>query len=201
VGRISESSVISAPLVARLRQLAAQRRQAGERALQRRLLLQDIGARSAPGIEPLLRDVELRLLRARDLLGCRDLCAQRRLTDRLGHDVRGETEIAGFQSEALVLRLGRQRLDLAAHAAERVEGVGNAHRGRVQRVERRPQRRDAILGTARFRALRLVGSGDARKEAAALGRGGLVGIAQGGLRRRERRIVRQGALDQGVEVG
>src|SRR6185312_5977604 len=50
-------------LIALLGELTAQRRQAGERVLQRRLLLQHIGPRCAAGVQAALRDFELFLLR------------------------------------------------------------------------------------------------------------------------------------------
>src|SRR5450755_3818236 len=80
----------------------AQRRQARESRLQGCLLQQNIGARSAAGGEPPLRDVELRLLRARYVLGGGDLRPQRSLGDRGGDHIGGEGEVACLERESRV---------------------------------------------------------------------------------------------------
>ena len=75
------------------------------------------------------------LLRARDLFGGRDLCAERGFGDGGGHHVRGQREVAGLERVSLVVGLRLQRLDLAADAAENIERVGDVHARAVQGVE------------------------------------------------------------------
>ena len=184
-----------------LRELRAQRRQCRERRLERGLLLQDIDAGGTARRHAPLRDVELCALRAGDLLGHRDLRAERCFGDRGGHHVGGQREIAGFERAALVIRLRLQRFDLAANTAEHIERVGYVHARAVQGIEIVAAAGQAERGERCVRTLPLISARQARIKRAPLGGEILVRLPERRLRGLERRVVLQRLLERAFISG
>ena len=124
-------------LVALLRKLALQRRQGAARLFQRRLLRQHLDARRAAQVELASHQAEQVGRDPDRLFGGGDLRLQRREIDGGGHDVRGQGQIGRLELEALILYLSSLRFDRPPHAAEDVEGIGDAERGGTYRIDRR----------------------------------------------------------------
>ena len=169
--------------------------------MQRCLLLQHVGARCTAGSEAKSRDIELSLLRARNIIRRSDLRAQRGLVDGGRDDIRGEREVACFQCKLLVLGLRLQRLYLAPCTAERIERVRHIHRGGLQIVvigARESRNTESSAGP--LLALAFDGARYARIIAPALRGDGLIRLPQGCLRGLQRRAVGERAFDERIEL-
>ena len=130
----------------------------------------------------------------------RDLLAQRGFGDGGGDHVGGEAEIAGLQRKARVFGLRLQRLDLAAHAAERIERVRHVHRRAVQGIQIRAGLRQSELRQGGLGAFDLIIGRNARIQRATLCGRVLVRLAQGRLGGLQGGAVRECTLDQRIEL-
>jgi hypothetical protein len=97
--------------------------------------LQHVGAGRPAGGETTLRDIELHLLRARNIFRGRDLRPQRSLVDDRRHDIGSEGEIACLECELLVFGLGLLCFHLPPRASECVERIRHTHRSGLEIVE------------------------------------------------------------------
>src|SRR5919198_4351932 len=110
-----------------LLQLALQRRKRLLDLSERRLLRNDIGlgdlaesALSPHQIEDIAHDLD-------DLLGRRDLAAQRGFLHSCEHDIRCKGDMCSLELIALILRRCLERFDVSKVGAKHVGRVGHAH--------------------------------------------------------------------------
>ena len=162
------------------------------------MLRQHCGLGGAPQLELLLQHVELPRLDVDDVLGRRDLGAERGLGHGGDHHVRGEGEIARLELEALIFLLRLEQLGLPPDAAENVERIGYVE-GRRRKAEGGRGARDAEGGPGNLLARGRGVGRHARKEGALLRNYVLLGLAERCLRRLEARVGRERFADQRVE--
>ncbi len=187
-------------LMPRAGEIALEHRQRRLRLRKLRLLGEHVGARHGAELELALHDGELTLLRGDDLVGGRDLRAQRRFANGRGHDVRRQREMGAFELILLVIDEGGEPLDLAASAAEHVERIRHADIRVVEREQAGAEAGGPELGTGDLfpRHRRNSVYGRIKQFAAARGQV-FLRDPQRRLCGGERRVVRDCALDQRIE--
>src|SRR5712691_7344258 len=175
-------------------------RQVRARLRELRSLREHIRARNGADRELLLDQPKLALLRFGDLARREDLLAQRCLAERGGRDVPGQRKKCGLELKALEVYARPQGLELAPRAARHVDGIGHVHRSVVQIEDAAGDRRIAERRAGDALALRPKARVDARIEHRVLGVQVLLGLAERGLRRGERRMAGEGRAHELVEL-
>ncbi|OIQ65623.1 hypothetical protein GALL_528160 [mine drainage metagenome] len=185
-----------------LLQLVAQWGQSRAGLLDLGLQGQHVGAGGGAQLEALARNIELALLRLQDGFGGLDLRTELRLAERSGGDIPRQCHAGAVELVALIVDLRGQRFERAAVAAEQVEVVVDRDTGVIQVVD--IARVAALAETGR---IGLVAAGAELavhrgiEGRAGLRRIGLLGLAQTGLCRGQRRAVLQALGDQRVQFG
>src|SRR5882672_8114023 len=187
-------------LISGLSERFFERRQVRARLRKLRALREHFRARNGADRELLLDQPKLELLRSGDLARREDLLAQRCLAERGSRDVPRQRKKCGLELKALEVYARSQGLELAPRAARHVDGVGHVHRGVVQIEDAAGDRRIAERRAGNALALRPQARVDARIEHRVLGVQVLLGLAERGLRRGERRMPGEGRAHELVEL-
>src|SRR6266571_4364723 len=183
-----------------LRERLLERRQIRARLRKLRALSEHIHARNCAERKLLLDQLHLALLRLGDLARRANLLPQRRFAERGGGDVPRQRKISGLELKALEVYARLQRLELAPRSAGEVDGVGHVDRGVVEIEDVGGNRRISKRRAGDPLTLRRQACVHARIENRVLGVQVLLGLAERGLRRSERRMAGERRAHEVVEL-
>src|SRR6266568_5235358 len=187
-------------LIAGLRERLLERRQIRARLRKLRALSEHIYARNCAERKLLLDQLHLALLRLGDLARRANLLPQRRFAERGGGDIPRQRKICGLELKALEIYARLQGLELAPSAAGEVDGVGHVDRGVVEIEDVGGNRRISKRRAGDPLTLRRQACVHARIENRVLGVQVLLGLAERGLRRSERRMAGERRAHEVVEL-